>query len=772
MKIKLTLARPGSSMVDLAVTAEQTSSIADIARELFNADPTRTSPVRGVADTLTLRVHDTPTGRLLDPFATLLDSKLGSGTIVSIAAASEQATASGGGAAAVVTIVSGPGAGKTYPLPTGSSTIGRDRSARIVLDDPLVSKIHIRINVSDVAEVIDLGSANGTLVNGEQVDRGLLRADDQVTIGDTVLSIAVSAQSAAEDLGGVVHLNRSPRLDPVYIGPKFKAPDPPERLVPQKLPWLALAAPLIMGIVLFAVTRNLLSVVFVALSPILIISTFIDNRIQIRRQTKQSKKDFLETVAALETAIDGEHEVERAGRVNEAPSVAELLAHAGARASLLWTRRPEHDSFLALRLGIGPMPSRLEFEMPSERKGLPEMWAHVEALHRRAVVIPQVPVVENFSVSGNIGVAGPDAVVTGVARALVAQAAALHSPAELVMVAMASTQSAAQWSWLKWLPHVGSTYSPLSAVPLATGGAAASGLISELEELISSRLEARQGPDGGAPLPAVLVIVEDDAPLERARMVGLAENGPAAGVHLLWVAPSLGRLPGACRTFLEVSPTTGEALAGFVHDGRGTQPVQCESLGEPEALAFARSLAPVVDAGARVDDSSDLPRSISFLHLVGTDIARDSTAVLDRWQQTNSILTGPMASPAVTSKPNLRAVFGQGPSEPFAIDLRADGPHALVGGTTGSGKSEFLQAWVLGLAAAHSPQRVSFLFVDYKGGAAFAECVELPHTVGLVTDLSQHLVRRALASLRAELHYRERLLNENKVKDIIGFVRS
>ena len=101
----------------------------------------------------------------------------------------------------------------------------------------------------------------------------------------------------------------------------------------------------------------------------------------------------------------------------------------------------------------------------------------------------------------------------------------------------------------------------------------------------------------------------------------------------------------------------------------------------------------------------------------------------------------------------------KGDNRVWALDLRTQGPHALVGGTTGAGKSEFLQAWVLGMAAAHSPDRVTFLFVDYKGGSAFADCVGLPHCVGLVTDLSPHLVRRALTSLRAELRHREHLLN-------------
>ena len=119
----------------------------------------------------------------------------------------------------------------------------------------------------------------------------------------------------------------------------------------------------------------------------------------------------------------------------------------------------------------------------------------------------------------------------------------------------------------------------------------------------------------------------------------------------------------------------------------------------------------------------------------------------------------------------LRAPIGRQADAPLSVDIRTDGPHALVAGTTGAGKSELLQSYVASLAATHSPRHMTFLLVDYKGGAAFKDCVHLPHAVGLVTDLNTSEVRRALVSLDAELRYRETVLNEAGAKDLIELER-
>ena len=773
MKVRLTLVRPGGSTADVVVTAEPGSTIAEVAHRLDEADPQHPAGT-GTSGNLTLRMHRNSLGiqgaTVLDPAAPLGESGLASGGIVSLAAPTTF-TEGRSPVGATLRIVDGLGRGQAIPLPYGSSSIGRDSGNRVTLGDPLISKTHARVTVGAGIELIDNGSANGTLVNGLLVDRAFLVSGDLVTLGDTVFTIEQANTDAELPRPGITHFNRSPRLDPQYTGSVLKAPEPPERPKPPRLPLIALLAPLVMGGVLLAVNpSNPLSVVFIALSPVLLIAGYIDGRVQGSKQWKQARQQFVETIAALNADVVKLHESERVGRLAEAPSVAELVAGARDLAPLLWTRRPEHDAFLSLRLGLGRMPSRYQLEMPGQRKGPADLWKSLEDLAATTGVIDDVPVPENLRESGSLGVGGSGDSSRAVARGLVVNLVASHSPAEMVVTSICSSLSARGWEWLKWLPHVASPFNPLTATPLVTGGAPAVSLLSDLEGLIEARLDADKASTRAPMLPVVLVVVEDDAPVERARLVGIAERGPAVGVHLIWIADSVARIPAACRTFVEVvsEATTNGSQTGFVRTGLAVQPVVYEQLTLDESLDFARRLASVVDAGARVDDSSDLPRSVSLLHVIGTDLAADPEAVLQRWQETNSILTGPRASAAIgRSRPNLRAVFGQAAAEPFALDLRNDGPHALVGGTTGSGKSEFLQAWVLGLASAHSPQRVSFLFVDYKGGSAFAECLDLPHTVGLVTDLSPHLVRRALTSLRAELRFREHLFNRKKVKDII-----
>src|SRR5207248_2058576 len=169
------------------------------------------------------------------------------------------------------------------------------------------------------------------------------------------------------------------------------------------------------------------------------------------------------------------------------------------------------------------------------------------------------------------------------------------------------------------------------------------------------------------------------------------------------------------------------------------------------ARALARLEDPEVPAAG-----GNLPASVSLLALLGMGRPQPDD-LLRRWRD-----LGPV--------PRVAGPIGATEHGAMVLDLVADGPHGLVAGTTGSGKSELLRSLVASLAASAGPEHLNFVLVDYKGGSAFDACAELPHTVGLVTDLDEHLGRRALRCLEAELHYRERRLRDAGASDLSEYL--
>ncbi|MFC0682502.1 FtsK/SpoIIIE domain-containing protein [Lysobacter korlensis] len=219
--------------------------------------------------------------------------------------------------------------------------------------------------------------------------------------------------------------------------------------------------------------------------------------------------------------------------------------------------------------------------------------------------------------------------------------------------------------------------------------------------------------------------------VDSAARFGIDDGGAPALVRRV---PEAARWPPDCATVVTVGAGSGRVLRHPVlPPGASFVPDAVSSI---EALHVARSLAAAApSAGAGIPDRVGLGQ---LLH-AGTGTAAEV----------------PVGRAASSS---LRCPIGGAPGGTVAVDLVADGPHAVIGGTTGSGKSELLRSWVLALAALHPPSAVQFLLLDFKGGASFSELERLPHTVGVVTDLDGAAAHRAVESLRAELRHRERVL--------------
>ncbi|BDI21814.1 FtsK/SpoIIIE domain-containing protein [Herbiconiux sp. L3-i23] len=808
MRLKLALTRPNGGTTDVVVTADANATVGEIAETLLRSDPEpgvdidlpRVGDRQRELDAHTLSVAAPAQrgGVVLAPDLPIADAAVASGATVTVVPVSgDRGGAPTGPVLAVVRVVDGPDRGTEFPIRRGSSVIGRDESCEIVLHDSLVSKRHARIDVTRTVDVVDLNSANGVVVDGDEVSRVSLTEGQTVLIGGTTLRVqqlSVDDAPVREVSSRAVSFTRSPTVERRYPGTEYDGPEVPKELDSLPFPWIAFFAPLVAGIALYLFLRNPFTLVFVALAPVIMLGTYLGQRSAAKRKLKKAIERFDAKLERLDGVLTEERERERSIREDEAPSTERLFAEAGKLGPLMWSRRPEHWSFLNLRLGTGTAPSRNTVKARERFDGIPEFQERLDSLVERYRLIDRVPVVESFVDAGAIGVAGAETVSAPAVNALVAQLAALYSPAELAIGAMVGPTWGEKLDWMKWLPHVGSPQSPLEGVHLADSATTGTAMLARLEQIVAERLESKRpkertgarGPldpedsvmlRGAAPAeaeidlrpepPCLLVLIADEAPVDRARLIALVERAALAGVLPVWIGPSVDALPAGCRTYLALTGA-GTGRVGYVRTGETVDAVEIAQLEQTAAREYARSLAAVADAGAPRTDESDVPRAVSLVSLLGADLARSSDAVLERWRENDSLLD---RRPGVTQRPRragkLRALVGQGSVDAMHLDLRTQGPHALVGGTTGSGKSEFLQSWVLGMAAEYSPDRVTFLLVDYKGGSAFADCVNLPHAVGLVTDLDQHLVRRALTSLRAELRYREHVLNLKKAKDLL-----
>ncbi|ART68263.1 cell division protein FtsK [Mycobacterium dioxanotrophicus] len=790
MQAKFILRRADGSSAQVAITADATASVSDLARALVVSDPDqRTRPSSGG---LTLKLEDaafdnSAAGRLLDPGRSLIDSGLRSGSTVSVSAVSHVAPRRRRGrAVAVLRVLDGPDAGLEFPLPSGNSSVGTGITNDVALTDHGIADVHAAITVGESIDIVNLAGPSGVRIGGQPVQRAAVGATDVVQLADTSIAVLHTVRPGTTQTDSVaIEFNRSPRVVARFDEQEFAAPKPPQRPEPAHLPVISLVAPLIMGVVLFAVSRSLLAVAFIALSPLLMLGMYIDTLLQSRKKQRQELQRFGDSLRALATELTDTQRVERAVRLSEAPALDQVVEAIHRLGPLLWTHRPELPGFLSVRLGLGDAPSRCRIQLSDTENAEVKYAGQLAELRDEFATVTDVPIVADLRESGALGICGPRGVVDGVARGIIMQLAGLHSPADLTITAFSSPQSRTSWEWLEWLPHTGSVHSPLSGNHLTDSRGGGQALMSRLEDLVKQRrsgestssayvfggIDQSTGDDTRAPsiTPAVVVLVEDTAPIDRSRLTRLAEQGGSVGVHIIWVATQVASLPAACRTFLLVENESTGATVGQVRHGKHTFPVACDSIEVADARQVALLLAPVVDVGAAVEDETDLPRSVSYLTLAGTRMASEPAAIAQQWLSNDSVLirTGephPRSGPAA----GLRALVGSSGSAEVFLDLREHGPHALVGGTTGSGKSEFLQSWIMGMAAAHSPDRVSFLLVDYKGGTAFADCVQLPHTVGLVTDLSPHLVRRALTSLGAEIRRREHLLNTKRAKDLIS----
>ncbi|MEM7285129.1 MAG: FtsK/SpoIIIE domain-containing protein [Actinomycetota bacterium] len=658
-----------------------------------------------------------------------------------------------------VRVTGGPDAGTTHTLGDRSEiVVGRSSRADVVLDDPTVSPIHARLyREGDAWEIEDLGSHNGTTVGGEAVLERRRIEGRVIRVGATSIMVGPADVEVAHvtrpGLDGTTPFNRPPRpVVPAGV-PPIEVPDPPaDRRRGAAFSLIALAGPVVIGLVMVQVLGSMRYALFALLAPVMMISNALATRRRNAKEAKSSARRFRRELAAFERDLDLAAATEAARRQRSLVDLASIVARAEGGSVRLWERRAHHPDHLGLRLGSGSAP----WDPPVDAKRVaahPELGRAVAARGR----IPGSALELSLASGGVVGLVGDRSTTLAVARSLVAQAAVLHGPSDLGVAVAAGSGRGVAWDWVKWLPHTRASGGRLLAEGVDQIGALAEGLSEALD--IDGVDPARRI---GAPTRAPLLFVVDGDELttaHRAPARTLLQSGP--GVAGIVLAASAERLPSSCTVVVHLDDDLGAATCHDVGRDEFVDDVVIDGLGDSEARCVAMAMAHFTDPDLR-SAGSDLPGHAALVDLLGLERCADGGiepgAIGRAWADSDAQA--------------LEVPLGVGPDGPIWIDLVADGPHALVGGTTGAGKSEFLRSLVAGSAARHRPEDLVFVLIDYKGGSAFDSCATLPHTVGLVTDLDGHLAERALRSLRAELHRREEILRAAGAGDLREYRRT
>jgi S-DNA-T family DNA segregation ATPase FtsK/SpoIIIE len=413
----------------------------------------------------------------------------------------------------------------------------------------------------------------------------------------------------------------------------------------------------------------------------------------------------------------------------------------------LWERRFDDADFAVTRVGVGVQSPATALIAP-DTKPL-EQLEPLSALALRRFLktysaIPELPLAVALTGFGRLHVRGDRERTVPLVRAMLAQLATLHAPDDVRVAVCAGPDELATWDWVKWLPHALHPERTDAAGPLRLVAPTVVGVEAMLEDVLAAR--PRFDPDGRRTAGPQLVVV-----LDGGSVIGsdhLMTGGGVEGVTIIDLSTVPPRSLDRATLVLDVD--TDGALVASTLDGR-TELGRADALDAVTTEALARQLAPLRLAGAGRGEpalSSDL--GLAELLDLGDPYSFEPEHT---WVQR-------------PNRDRLRVMFGvQSDGAPVEVDLKESaqdgmGPHGLLIGATGSGKSELLRTLVLALAVTHPPNSLNFALIDFKGGATFTRMDALPHTSAVITNLADELplVDRMTDALNGELIRRQELL--------------
>ncbi|MCD7819598.1 MAG: type VII secretion protein EssC [Lachnospiraceae bacterium] len=664
--------------------------------------------------------------------------------------------------------------------------IGRAVCNDIVCPEKMVSRYHAGL-LTDGRDwkIWDSSSANGVFVNGQRVSECELHTGDVICImglrmilgsgflsindGNGRLEINEEKLLKVEDTGGVLSFvlpdpermrpqmfNRLPRKRLALKESKIEIESPPIAMNGEKIPLLMrMGSSMVMGGTA-ALTGNVSMLATSVLFPMLSQQYTKEDREAYEKRRLEKYHEYLDDKWQ---EIQEEKKREESALNSNYPRLAEVLRYA-ERKEKLWERRKTDDDFLTLRIGSGNIPLMAEKAYAKRRFDLEHdaLLDEMYALAEQEVMLEQVPIMQDLKTDPIWGVLGPRETALYFVRSMVMRLSLLYSYDEVKLVFLAEPDEVKGMEFIRYLPHVWDDRRSIRF--LATDISETYQIGDHISKSLGEDLEKPQPlADMMKRHPYYIIFALSKRLFDSMEMLKTAmQQEKNCSVSILAVFDDV---PKECSLLLNFNQgqegiTSGEHSVVYLRN-----PDRKESsfvLDTYSHKLAEKSMREIANTSLKlVSQAYALPKTLTFLEMLGVG-RMEHLDIAKRWRENN-----PVKSLAVP--------IGVGTDGSlFTLDLhqKFQGPHGLVAGTTGSGKSEFLLTYILSLALNFHPDEVAFVLIDYKGGGlagAFddpANGIHLPHLIATITNLDGSAIARSLVSIQSEMTRRQRVFNAAK----------
>ena len=428
-----------------------------------------------------------------------------------------------------------------------------------------------------------------------------------------------------------------------------------------------------------------------------------------------------------------------------------LVREASARSNVLWSHMPFHDDFLSLRLGLGQTEPSLDVRYPAHNFTLEEdeMRRTLEKLEEKKHLMNDVPMMLSLNETGILGVIAEREECLRWVKGLLIQLCTYHSYKELKLVLIYDKTEESQWEFARWLPHVWSDNGEFRAIGTAKED------IRDISSYIDSICPVSERQENEYNQMCVVVLADNKLGEQCYALQSRMEHIENSNMRVIALASRANELPKECNSVVVLDNGQG-ALSYGIRSLKKQTLFNCDPIPEEQIRPFATGLL-----NTHLSDIQGEGQLIDMLTML--DMLRcgnvEQLNIPERWQKSNPVKT--LAAPVGIDK--------YGAMLNLDIHQDAHGPHGLVAGMTGSGKSEFIITYILSMAINYSPQEVGFILIDYKGGGMSDTLAALPHVIGVIDNLGgSQGIRRSLVSIKSEIIRRQMVFKEISEKKHIS----